>query len=534
MYRLLVGEVAGQRGELDTSITYIMSTFEQIADPQIADHATQIAIYAQDYAAAYTAAKRWVELAPEDAEANRTMAFLSLQQGHTDETAVYLRRVLGEYADDNQQGFLVIASLLGREIQGQSKAEPALQLMRDLVAETPGNPYAHFAYGNLASVFGRWQTAKDELNTSLSLQPDHVPSLILHARVLRELGETEAGIKELSQAVQRHPEDNHLRLAYARMLLSANRYPEARVQYEVLLGDMPNDPDLLYTLALLNLDMDETDKADTYFQRLRQTGSRTAEANYYLGRIAEIRRQYEAAIQSYSRIDRGEYRLDAQIRIGHLLGNLDRLDDARKHFGSLREQNTNAATRTRLYLEEAMLLDGGGHNEQAIELLSEGLAEFPGNTDLLYTRGLSYDKVGRLDLLERDMLSILAREPGNADALNTLGYTLANRTERYQEAYDFIQQAIALKPDNAAIIDSMGWVLYRMGRHEESLKYLKRALALQFDTEIAAHLSEVLWVAGDRPGAESVLRNALEKEPKDPKLLNVMNQLHNGQVSKTP
>ena len=132
------------------------------------------------------------------------------------------------------------------------------------------------------------------------------------------------------------------------------------------------------------------------------------------------------------------------------------------------------------------------------------------------------------------MLSILAREPGNADALNTLGYTLANRTDRYKEAYDFIQQAITLKPDNAAIIDSMGWVLYRMGQHEESLKYLKRALTLQFDTEIAAHLSEVLWVAGDRQAAESVLRNALEKEPKDPKLLNVMNQLHNGQVSKTP
>lgn len=535
MFRLLVAEVAGQRGHLDTSIAYMMSTFEHIEDPEIADHATQVAIYAQDYEAAYVAAKRWVELSSADEEANRTMAFLALHQGRPEEAAVYLRRVLDYYGADKQQGFLVVAGLLGREIQGQNRAKPALQLMRDLVAENSQDPYAHFAYGNLASVFGEWEIARDALKTSLSLQPDHAPALILHARVLRELGEAEAGITALSEAVKRYPANNHLRLAYARTLLNANRYSEARVQYELLLKEMPNDPDLVYTLALLNLDMDDIDRANTHFQQLLQTGSRTAEAYYYLGRIAEIRRQHEGAIQNYSKVGQGEYRLDAQIRIGHLLGTQNRMNDASRHFRGLREQSANGSTRARIYLEEAMLLDTNGRSEDAIELLNDGLEEFPGNTDLLYTRGLVHEKTGRVDLLEQDMLSILAREPGNADALNSLGYTLANRTNRYQEAYELIQQAIALKPDNAAIIDSMGWVLYRMGRHQEALKFLKRALALQFDTEIAAHLSEVLWVAGDRQAAESVLRHALEKEPKDKKLLDVMQQLNSGRFSnKTP
>lgn len=531
IFRLLVAEVAGQRGDLDTSIAYLMSTFEHIADPEIADHATQIAIYAQDYAAAYITAKRWVELAPKDEEANRTIAFLALHQGKPEEAAIHLRRVLDQYAGDEQQGFLVIAGLLGREIQGQNKAKPALQLMRDLVSENQQNAYAHFAYGNLASVFGEWDIARDALKTALNLQPDHAPSLILHSRVLRELGEAEAAITELSGAVKRYPANNQLRLAYARMLLNANRYPEARVQYELLLEAMPQDADLLYTLALLNLDMDEMDRANSYFRQLLQTGNRAMESHYYLGRIAEIRRQHEGAIQNYSKVSHGEYRIDAQIRIGHLLGQLDRLNDARNHFRNLREQSANVSTQIRIYLEEAMLLDNNEQSQEALKLLSAGLDKFPGNTDLLYTRGLSYEKVGRLDLLEQDMLSILAREPGNADALNTLGYTLANRTDRYQEAYELIQQAIAIKPDNAAIIDSMGWVLYRMGKHQEALKFLRRALALQFDTEIAAHLSEVLWVAGDRQAAESVLRHALEKEPKDKKLLDVMEQLNSGRLS---
>jgi tetratricopeptide (TPR) repeat protein len=532
MFRLLVAEIAGQRGHLDTSIAYLMSTFEHIEDSEIADHATQVAIYAQDYEAAYVAAKRWVELAPQDQEANRAMAFLALNQGRTEEAAVHLRRVLAQYAEDTQQGFLVVAGLLGREIQGQSKARPALQLMRELVAENSQDPYAHYAYGNLASIFGEWETARDALQTSLSLRPDHAPALILHARVLRELGEAESAIAELSAAVRNYPANNHLRLAYARMLLNANRYSEARVQYELLLEGMPNDADLIYTLALLNLDMDELDRAHSYFQRLLQSGNRTAEASYYLGRIAETRRQPENAMQHYSRVGHGEYRLDAQIRIGHLLGGQDRLDEASGHFRSLRGQSAAASTRIRLYLEEAMLLDGKERNDDAIGLLSKALEEFPDNTDLLYARGLAYEKIGRVDLLERDMLSILAREPANADALNSLGYTLANRTNRYQEAYDLIQQAIKLKPDNAAIVDSMGWVLYRMGRHQEALKFLKRALSLQFDTEIAAHLSEVLWVAGDRQGAESVLRNALEKEPKDKRLLDAMEQLNSGRLSK--
>ncbi|HEY3488156.1 MAG TPA: hypothetical protein VGL10_08820, partial [Gammaproteobacteria bacterium] len=186
MYRLLVAEVAGQRGQFDTSIQYLMSTLEQTADPKIAEHATQVGLYAQDFASAYTAAQRWIELTPEDEEANRAAAFLALHQGEVEAAVGYLRRILDQYAEDKQQGFLIVASLLGRESKGRST--DALKIMRQLVSENQQSPYAFFAYGNLAAAFSEWEVAQSALTTALQLQPDYAPARILYARVLRELG----------------------------------------------------------------------------------------------------------------------------------------------------------------------------------------------------------------------------------------------------------------------------------------------------------------------------------------------------------
>jgi tetratricopeptide (TPR) repeat protein len=437
-----------------------------------------------------------------------------------------LRRLLQLLKEDEQQGFLLVASLLGRE--GKSRSDMAMDIMGRLRDQYSDSAYAHFAYANLAAVFDKLQPAKEALAIALVRQPDYAPALILHARILRELGEVENAINELAAAVKRHPADTDLRMAYARMLLTAKRYPEARDQYELLLENTPDDADLIYTLALLNLDIDELDRAVVYFQKLLKMGEHLSESYYFLARTAEVRRQYKEAINHYFKVNQEEYRFDAQVRIAHLLAQLDRVDEGRRHLSSLREQNSNADTRVRLYLEESLLLDDHQQHQAAVNLLTAALQEYPDNTELLYTRGLSYEKLDRVDLLERDMRAVIGREPEHADALNALGYTLANRTERYQEALQLIERAMKLKPNNAAITDSMGWILYRMGRYQEALPHLRHALSLQFDAEIAAHLGEVLWITGDHKAAEAIFKQALEQEPNDKTLLNVMQQLKIG------
>ncbi len=523
LYRLLLAEIAGQRGYLDVSIENLLLIAAQIRDARVAERATRAAIYAKDYSAALTAAKLWVELSPDHTEAHQVVAALALREGDKAVAINSFRKILALDTSGVDQGFLVVAGLLGREAKQQSTL--ALSIMDELVETHQSNPYALFAYGNLAMLFAEHALAEAKLKAALEIKPDLFQAIILHARVTRSLGEVEKAIEELKAAVATYPENDKLRLAYSRMLLNTKRYPEAKTQFEVLLSKSPDNPDLMYTLALLSLDMDLHEEASEHLNRLLDLGKRVSEAQYYLGRIAEVRRQYPDAIKAYFKVNQGEYRLDAQIRIAQLLARLERVDEARSHLQALRAKNKEPSMMVRFYLAETDVLATAGKYQAAVDLLTDALQNIPGNIDLLYSRGLLYEKLDRIDLLENDLRAVLLREPENADALNALGYTLADRTERYQEAYELIQQALRLKPNSAPIIDSMGWVLYRLGRPHDALEYLQRALNLEYDAEIAAHLSEVLWVTGDHQGAESVLKQALEKTPDDEHLLNMIKQL---------
>ncbi len=203
-----------------------------------------------------------------------------------------------------------------------------------------------------------------------------------------------------------------------------------------------------------------------------------------------------------------------------LLAKQDKLDSAREHLHAIRSRNSKEGVR--LYLVESELLIEADRHADARGVYDHALAEHPEDSDLLYARAMLAEKMDRLDLLEEDLRSIISREPNNAQALNALGYTLADRTDRYQEAYEFISRALEIKPDDYYILDSMGWVLYRLGRHQEALEYLRRAAGLTDDSEVAAHLGEVLWVTGDKAGAHKVWESALETTPDDERLLELM------------
>jgi tetratricopeptide (TPR) repeat protein len=532
MYRLLVAEIAGQRDRLDVSVANLTAVADQVNDPQVAERATRVAIYAKNYAAALNAAKRWSILAPDNIEANQVLAALALRQGDTDAAVMAFQRVLETEPESYEQGFLVIAGLLGRENDEHSKT--ALAVMSRLTSEYPDNAYAALAYGNLAMIFSEFAVAEQQLARAYTLKPDLHHALILRARALRELGQTDTSIGILVAAVKKHPDHTDLRLAYARTLINAKRYEEARGQFEILVERSPEDADLIYTLALLTLDMDQYEAASRYLRRLLELGKRETEAHYYLGRIAQTRREDDAAIEAYRRIVEGEYYLDAQLRIAQLLGHQGKFDEAVRHLQNLRAQSLDPAVKAQLYVSEADILGKAKKYAQATELLSKALHDMPGDTNLLYSRSLIYERLDRIDLAENDLRAVLLREPENANALNALGYTLADRTDRYQEAYSLIKQAMKLSPNNAAITDSMGWVLYRLGRHEEAIVYLRQALDLEYDAEIAAHLGEVLWVTGDYQGAQAVVKQALEKTPDDENLLKVIKQLQNGKSSNKP
>lgn len=514
LYRLLVAEISGQRGEMGRAAFYFLRTAYETEDPRLAREATRTAVFAQDFALALKASELWVELAPEDLEANQSHAALLIRAGETDAAVTYLERVLAMADKVNGHGFMMVTNLLQREQDRQR----ALEVMERLIASRRDDPDALYAYARLASVIGSNDKALAILEDLLEREPEWGKALALKGDVLHATGRGDEAVAIYREAVALEPENTKLRLAYARLLVEQQRLEEARDQFRELSRQLPDNANVTYALGLLALRAGDLDKAEEHFGRLLTSGQRTDEAAYSLGQIAEERGRWEEAIKWYSAVDResGSY-LDARIRVAVLLAREQSMEKARRYLDQIDPQGPEGAVRLRLV--EGELLRDAGRPGDAIEVYGAALEAFPDNEELLYARAMAAERADRIDLLERDLRRILENDPGNTQALNALGYTLADRTERYQEAYDLIQRAYEVEPDDAAVVDSMGWVLYRLGRLEEAVEHLRRAYELQPDGEIGAHLGEVLWVSGQREEAREVWNDALERFP-DHELLN--------------
>lgn len=520
LYEVLVAEVAGQRGRLDVAVNSYLSAARASDDPKIAERATRVAIFARDEDTALIAAQRWIELDPDNVEAHQVLAALYLHKGDQERALSQVERVLALTGGETDRGFALIAGWLSREPDQAA----ALELMGRVVDRHPGSPDALLAYAQLAIRANQPALALEKVENALKLKPEWTDLHILRAQIRIRQGEMEQALAEMEQAVAANPKDTKLRLTYARLLVEAQRLDEARSQFELLAEQSPGNPDVLYALGLLALDAKHLDDAQRYFSELAGLGQRVDEAHYYLGRIAENREQFTEARHWYAKVGQGEYYLEAQIRIASMLAKEGNVQGARDHLQGLRMQDPDSAVR--IYLAEGEILHEAGRSQEAMTLYSEAILLFPDSNDLLYARALLAERLDQLDVTERDLRKVLERDPDNAYALNALGYTLADRTDRYAEAAEYIKRALELLPDDPAVIDSMGWVQYRLGNHEESLKYLRRAFEMSGDAEIAAHLGEVLWVSGRRDEAREVWAQGMERDPKNRVLVEVMKRFN--------
>ena len=195
------------------------------------------------------------------------------------------------------------------------------------------------------------------------------------------------------------------------------------------------------------------------------------------------------------------------------------------HFENARARVEDENSLVVLLMSEGDFLAENKQYRAAFDLLAEGLVNYPENPRLLYAQALAAERVDRLDTLESNLLTLLEADPENAHALNALGYTLTDRTERHEEALAYLERANALLPEDAAVLDSMGWVKFRMGDFEEAVTYLRDAHTQSPDAEISAHLVEVLWAKGEQEEARRVFGIAIEKDPEDDKLIEVKGRL---------
>jgi tetratricopeptide (TPR) repeat protein len=512
LYDVLLGEIAGQRGMMDISASAYMEAARSSNDPRVAERALKIAVFGKQQELALEAARRWVELAPEDLEARQALAALALRTGDQQEALEQLEYLL-RHGEDHEGGpYHSTLVLLAREPDTQL----ALDIMGQLVARRPDDPQAHFAYARLAVHAQNWTLAAQQIEESLKLRPDWTEALVLQAQIGLKQNQGEAARQRLAAALERYPENVELRLAYARLLVDLEQFELARAEYTKLLEQRPDDGQIVYSLALLALEAGQLQQAEELFKKLLKLDFETQQAYYYLGAIAEDQKEYQRAIRWYREIEGGDHWIEVQIRMARLEALQGELDKARERLRALRV--AHPAQAQRLFLAEGEILSQVDRQQDAYRLYSDYLESQPEDTEILYARALVAERLDLLRQAERDFRAVLSQDPDNARALNALGYTLADRTQRYEEARVLIEKALAQTPDDPAVIDSMGWVLFRLGHLEEARQYLQRAYDMTGDAEIAAHLGEVMWVMGDRQAARSLWKKASESEPDDPVL----------------
>ncbi len=515
MYDILVGEIAEKRGQHDLAIASLMRAALKTRDPRLAERATIAALRAKQYGQALEGAKLWVDLQPDGQSAHEALAAIYLERNQLAEALRHFEKMLA-IARANQgddRAYRRIASVLGRQ---QNRAA-ALKLMQELVEKDAGNANAHFSLAHLAVRTDDLGVAMDAASRALELRPDWDEAALFKAGILVSQKDSIKAQAFYEEYLRTHPKAALVRLNYARYLVDLKQWEKARTQFMEVLSQSPDDADSLYAVGLLSLQTNKLDDAEDYLKRTLQLRPDNQQARIYLGQIAEERKDYAQAARWYREIVVGEHFFEAQVRLGVVIAREGDVDEARGHLQRIQPQSD--PQRAQLYMAEEQILREAKQYSDALVLLNSALEQLPNNKDLLYARALIGEKLDMMDLTERDLRAILVQDPENAQALNALGYTLADRTDRYQEALDLIERALALKPDDPFVLDSMGWIQYRLGNHEEAIKYLKRALSIRNDAEISAHLGEVLWVTGDRRQARSVWKKALEDTP-DSEVLN--------------
>jgi tetratricopeptide (TPR) repeat protein len=372
-------------------------------------------------------------------------------------------------------------------------------------------PEARLAVAQAAWNAENQQVSLDEAQAALKLRPDWEIAALFAAQVLQRRSNEEA-ISYLGEYLKEHPGARDARLNYARLLVTTKNYPEARRQFEVLVGEYPQNADVGMAVALLAIQTTDYDAAETQLKRVLELNYKDPDiVRFYLGQLNEERKRFDEALKWYSTVSDGEQYIAAQSRYAGILAKQGKLPEARKHL-----QEANAADmqqRVQLTQAEAQLLRDANDYQEAFDVLGQALAQMPDYPDLLYDHAMAAEKVNRLDVLESNLKQLIKLRPDHAHAYNALGYTLAERNQRIPEAYSLIETALKLAPDDPFIQDSMGWVLYRMGRNKEGLDYLQRAFKQRPDPEIAAHLGEVMWVLDQRDAARKIWADSLKEHP---------------------
>jgi tetratricopeptide (TPR) repeat protein len=518
MYQVFAAELLGSEGDLQGAVGRYLEAALNSDDPEIAMRATRVAFAAEAWQQASMAADRWALLDPSSLPARESAAIAMLTTSDYVGAEVHLRELLA-LSPDKEAAWSAISGMLAQS----DSPEKATRVLDKLLAEAGETESAAGYHGQsqLAARAGVMDRAYDLAKKATELQPLSVEFLTWASRLAFNRGETETGISYMQRAWQVRPDDHDLTLAYADLLARNGQQEEARK----LTREMKQTPDVMLTRLLFELAAGDKTAAFTVYEAFKKEAFEDEqEKTFYLARAAEALDLRQEAISFYQQIEEGELYLPAIARQAELLAMAGDLQAAKKTLAVLRGLPDPAIVE-QSWLLEARLFQQFGTREEALQSLDQALVALDTSIPIRYAHALLAAELELIDVAESDLRWVLGKQPENAAALNALGYTLADKTDRFAEAEEFIRRAYELQPEDASITDSMGWVAFRRGRLEEAEEYLSLAWALDNNPEIAAHLGEVLWLQGKQAQARKIWLKGQQVDADNAVLLKTMQRL---------
>lgn len=507
VFETLVGEFALREGDVRLGADAWADLAVRTRDPKVLARAVEVNAFARQFDRALELNKLWLEVEPDSATAQQTNSSLLVLTNRLEELSPQLSTLLESDKPNLANNLLHLNRMLARVTDKKA----VLRLVERLVAPYDGMPEAHFALAQATSAAGDNERALVETNKALKLRPSWEIAALARAQLQMQQSAATA-IDNLGEFVNANPGANEARLTLARLLIAEKRYDEARRHFDRLLKDNPDNPEVIYPVAMLALQAGDATTGRAQLEHLLETNFADKQTiHFFLGQLDQEQKRPEAALAHYEKVVTGEQYLPSRARIAQIRAQQGRLDEAREVLHATR--TANPAQRAQLAMTEAQLLRDANRHNDAYIVLDSALSLDPDNTDLLYEAALTAERIGKPELLESHLKRVLKLKPDHAHALNALGYSLADRNIRLGEAHDLIAKAVKLAPEDPFIMDSLGWVLYRQGKLDEALATLQRAYKIKADPEIAAHLGEVLWTMERRDEARRVIQDALKTSP---------------------
>lgn len=510
---ILLGAMAAERNQPEAAAKQFLDALNEVPESAIAERATAMALAAGDKPLALKAAEKWVSLDPHEISARELVVRLAVSNNNAALAAKQCQAIIASRKERRDHGYGLVATILGEE---RAHVDTVMSVMDRLLSAAPNNTFAYQAGALVALNLKQGTRARKLAYHALTLDPDSARAALLFMAALLHEHQLKKADNVIGNLYRGH-DTIELQTGYARLLLHQGYISHAKQVLSQTLKKNPHNPRACFLLGVIDFTKGRLEESKKRFLAvISDNQGQDSGAQYFLGRIAELRGHWRRAIAHYRKVASSEA-VDAKFREAFILGHTGRLADAAEVLRRLDREKPELSARI-IAAESSILLDAG-HPKAALVLLNRALTAQPGEPTFLYMRALADEQLGHASTAERELAALLRKNPKNPRLLNALGYILAvHDPSQLKRARHLVARALRIMPDNPAIIDSMGWILYRQGHPNQALPLLQKAYVRSRDPQIAAHLITVLAALGDKARARKLLQNALGRDPDNPAL----------------